>query len=147
MVYLDCKEVVIDQDGVLTDDTVYFTHEGERIKGFNSRDIRAIRELIANGFMVTILTASSWTGLHAFAKRTGAEIKVMRDKALYKPDHKFIAVVNDIPDLGIAREAERSYLPADADPGLHQRLHNATVLNTPGGKGVIAELVTILCQR
>lgn len=77
------KKILIDFDGVLTDGKIFYTHDAKQFKGTNSRDIRAIKELISNGFEVIIITASSWPGSANFAKKTGAEVVVQRVKHDY----------------------------------------------------------------
>lgn len=146
MVHLDCKEIIIDCDGVLTDGTVFYTHTGERFKGFHTRDIRAIRELIANGFGVTILTASSWPGLESFAERCGADVVVMRDKGQFKSTIPYMCVCDDIADIDLINGAWGCFAPADCDPALHDR-NPVRILKAPGGKGVIAELVKIVLSQ
>jgi 3-deoxy-D-manno-octulosonate 8-phosphate phosphatase (KDO 8-P phosphatase) len=134
----DIKEVkilVIDIDGVLTDGKVWYTHSGERSKGFHSRDIRAIREFIANGFEVLLCTQSEWPGALAFADRTGATVVIGREKPV--PKDPFIIVGDDTPDIELMKAAAEAYCPADAD---HEVKKYCTQLNTAGGNGCIAEL-------
>ncbi len=45
---------------VLTDGKIWVNHQGEIIKSFNNKDLGAIKELLAMGFQVHIVTASSW---------------------------------------------------------------------------------------
>lgn len=140
---MKAKTIILDCDGVLTDNIVHFTHQGERIKGFHSRDIRAIRELIAQGFEVIILTQSSWPGAEHFAERTGAVVEIHRDKADWvqrSVQGPYIAVGDDIPDIPILRGAEAAFAPHDADTSLRS-VDGVVFLPVKGGQGVIAELV------
>lgn len=143
---ITAKTILIDIDGVLTDNKVYFDGAGERIKGFHSRDIRAIRELIANGFEVILLTQSSWNGAASFAKRTGATIETHRDKWAWVSKNiqgSYIAVGDDTPDMETLRFAEIAFCPADADSQV-LNLQKVRVLPVNGGDGVVAELVKII---
>lgn len=140
--------IIIDADGCLTDNKVWYTHKGQRIKSFMSRDIRSIKELISNGFEVLILTQSSWPGLKEFVKRTGAEIAVAQDKLKYITENNlkdFICVVDDIADIDVCKLANFTYLPLDADLGLIAELRHLEIgfeiLTTKGGDGIVSELV------
>jgi 3-deoxy-D-manno-octulosonate 8-phosphate phosphatase (KDO 8-P phosphatase) len=79
----EVTKIIIDFDGVLTDGKVFYTHDGKIFKGLNTRDVRAIRELISLGYDVVILTASSWPGSAEFAKKTGSEVVILKEKNKY----------------------------------------------------------------
>lgn len=136
---LQAKLIIIDCDGVLTSGQVWYTSKGERSKGFNSRDIRAIRELIANGFQVIICTQSTWPGVQHFANRTGAEVIIAQDKPI--PTEPFIMIGDDVPDIELMKKAELSFCPVDADEAVKPYCQ---VLHTAGGEGVISEVVKYL---
>lgn len=136
--------VLIDQDGVLTNNIVYYDAKGNRLKGFHSRDIRAIRQLVSHGYDVHILTQSSWPGINDFAKRTGAEIIIDREKNIDQ-FKSFIAIGDDVPDIGMLRKAKIAFCPADADDEV-KGLRNIRTLSTKGGEGVIAEMVRELSK-
>ncbi len=131
---------MIDCDGVLTDNKVWYDNNGNRTKGFNSSDVWAIRELISMGYYVIIWTASTWPGLEQYAKRTGADIRIQRDKGGLE-DYDFICVINDVFDKPLYDSAIRSYCPSDA---YIKGWKHINPLKTKGGEGVIAELVKIL---
>ncbi len=136
---MQAKLIIIDCDGILTDGRVWYTHAGERSKGFNSRDIRAIRELVANGFQVIICTQSTWPGVQNFANRTGAEVIIAQSKPI--PTEPFIMIGDDVPDIELMKAAEIALCPVDADESVKPYCQ---VLHTAGGEGVIAEVVRIL---
>lgn len=138
-------KIIIDCDGVLTDGKVWYDHNGHRTKAFHSRDIWGIRDLISRGYEVQIMTASSWPGLPAFASRTGATVTQQRIKTAEGP---YIAVVDDVWDIELARGAIESFFPADA---FLAKIADTlalevapTILKTKGGEGVIAELATLI---
>jgi 3-deoxy-D-manno-octulosonate 8-phosphate phosphatase (KDO 8-P phosphatase) len=141
---MDHKKIICDCDGVLTDGKIWISTNGEISKGFNSRDVRAIRELIANGYEFVILTASSWPGLKAFAKKTGAEIIVKRDKSEVDSSG-CIVIVDDAWDIKLLKNASLAFAPKNCDlcvkviGGIH-------ILETNGGEGVISELARILIE-
>lgn len=139
--------ILIDCDGILTDNTVYYTSKGERSKGFHSRDIRAIRELISRGYDVIILTQSTWPGVKEFSKRTGADVCQAIDKSEWIRDNvkgEYICVCDDASDIEMIKGAADSFAPSDCDPSLLNPMLGVTILKTMGGRGVIAELVTVL---
>lgn len=130
-------KIIIDCDGVLTDGKIYYTSLGQRSKGFNSRDIWAIRELISRGYQVQIMTASSWPGIKEFAKRTGAEVLVTREKFLDPP---YIAIGDDVWDIDLLKGADMAFAPANCIPFI-KKMANVRKLKSRGGEGVIAELL------
>ena len=136
------KKILIDFDGVLTDGKVYYTHDAKQFKGTNSRDIRAIKELISNGFEVIIITASKWPGATNFANKTGAEIIMSRVKKDYVDTitEPFAAIGDDVWDFDMLSKADMAFAPADCDQLIHT-IPNIKILNCNGGDGVIATLV------
>jgi 3-deoxy-D-manno-octulosonate 8-phosphate phosphatase (KDO 8-P phosphatase) len=143
----EVTKILIDFDGVLTDGKIYYTHNGEQFKGTNTRDVRAIRELISHGYDVIILTASSWSGSENFAKKTGSEVIVAKDKKFFANQlkEKFIAVGDDVWDFGLIEKSERFFAPKDCDKLLKSN-NKTEIINCNGGDGVIAELVWLLCK-
>lgn len=137
------KIIIFDVDGVLTDGKFWIDSHGERSKGFNTRDIRGLRELIAKGYQVYLITASSWSGMESFAEKTGVEIKVLRDKSEFKIDEPFICIVDDAWDIPLIKNASQSYCPSDANEFIKQK-PGVQILKTKGGEGVAAEMAMIL---
>lgn len=134
-IYIDC-------DGVLTDGTLTIDHRGEKLfKRFHTRDVRAIRELVALGHEVTLVTADDWEGLPHFATKVGADVKILRDKGnLPQP---YIAVGDDAWDVPMLKRAKCAFCPLDADPSV-LATEGVMVLNVKGGQGVVAGLVRML---
>ena len=93
-------KIIIDFDGVLTDGKIFYTHDGNQFKGTNTRDVRAIRELISHGYDVTILTASNWSGSKDFAKKTGADVVILKEKIKFLETFtgNYIAIGDDVCD-------------------------------------------------
>ncbi len=138
------KIIYCDIDGVLTDGKIWISQTGEISKGFNTRDIRAIRELIANGYEVNLVTASSWPGIHSFIEKTGAYVIVEREKAKIETKG-CIVVADDAWDLAMVRKAKKAYAPKNCDICV-KAVPGIKVLKTKGGQGVIAELLTELVK-
>ena len=53
----DLKLFLLDVDGVLTDGTITYTHEGNEVKSFHTRDGLGIRLLMQSGVEVGLITA------------------------------------------------------------------------------------------
>ena len=148
---MDCKEiktVVIDADGVLTDGKIFFTHKAEMFKGFHTRDIRSIRQLIAYGYEVVILTASNWPGMSSFIEKTGADVCITKNKTqIIKQLHGgFIYVGDDVWDLAIMMMADIAVAPADCDDQLLLTIPKLVILNKKGGEGVLSELIRLMFE-
>lgn len=139
-------KVYIDVDGTLTDGKMYIDHTGEKMfKAFCSRDVRAIRELIANGCDVTLVSADSHHSAVHFANKVGADFRCLRDKSKLPPAD--IAIGDDAWDTAMLKAAKRAFCPNDADPAVRS-LMCVEVLKTNGGQGVIAEMIkTIISDR
>lgn len=138
------KIILIDVDGCLTDGKVWITSKGERTKGFHTRDIRAIKELVSNGWEVHLVTASTWKGINSYCEKVGAMPYVCRDKSKV-PFENYVAVADDSWDVEMLRNAKRKFCPKDAHHSVKQ-LEGIEVLSTEGGNGVIDELVNILIK-
>ena len=50
------KLLICDVDGVLSNGKVYYTNQGEELKGFNIKDGLGIKQLLNNGIQVAIIT-------------------------------------------------------------------------------------------
>jgi 3-deoxy-D-manno-octulosonate 8-phosphate phosphatase (KDO 8-P phosphatase) len=137
------QAIVIDIDGTLTNGRLTIDHNGEKLfKQFHTRDIRAIRELVFNGYEVYLITADEWEGAKHFAEKVGAYFLNLRDKShvltiINKP---FIAIGDDAWDIPMLNDAEEKYCPKDADYKVKQ-VKGINILKTKGGAGVVAELI------
>jgi 3-deoxy-D-manno-octulosonate 8-phosphate phosphatase (KDO 8-P phosphatase) len=137
------KIIVFDVDGVLTDGKFTIDSHGDRSKSFHTRDVRALKELVARGYEVYLITASSWSGLESFAEKTGTIIKVLRDKSEFNPSESFICVVDDSWDFALIEKAVKAFCPADAYWAV-KAAHKTEQLQSKGGEGVACEVLDIL---
>ena len=131
----------VDVDGVLTDGKIWVTHKGEISKGFNSRDLAAIRELISNGHQVHIVTASSWPGAESYMNKSGAEFHVLRNKEEI-PFQYDVAIGDSAWDIPMLKKARYMFCPKDAQSEV-RFLKDINILETKGGDGVMADIVEI----
>jgi 3-deoxy-D-manno-octulosonate 8-phosphate phosphatase KdsC-like HAD superfamily phosphatase len=140
------SHILIDFHGVLTDGKQSISHDGTfMFDHIHTRDVRAIRELVARGFIVVILTASSNPVIEHFARKVGAEICVARDKSVMLDRFGFyVGVGDDVWDLQMLKQAERCFCPGDADP-LVKEIEGIEILDTAAGRGCLAEILPKLC--
>lgn len=140
--------IVCDCDGVLTDGRLNIDHTGEKMfKSFHTKDIRAIRELVANGYEFYIVTADDWPGGKEFAQKVGAGFVYLRDKSKVKDhvgDRPFIAIGDDVWDVPMMAMAEKAFTPADGHQFSRTALIGYTRMETKGGHGIIAELLNYI---
>lgn len=131
--------ILIDSDGVLTDGKLTIDHRGEKpFKQFHTRDVRAIRELIYNGYEVVIVSADDWPGIHHFADKVGADVCISRTKGNL-PYQNYIAIGDDAWDVQMLRRATIAFCPANADESV-KVIPGIIRIETNGGDGVIAGL-------
>lgn len=140
--------ILVDVDGVLTDGKMYIDHTGEKMfKAFNSKDVRAIRELIMNGYRVVMVSADDHESAKHFANKVGAEFVHERDKSKLGPS--FIAIGDDAWDRVMLENARFAFYPADTPrrSSWKKDMCHAEQLNTAGGQGIMAEIVELLIKN
>jgi 3-deoxy-D-manno-octulosonate 8-phosphate phosphatase KdsC-like HAD superfamily phosphatase len=138
--------VLIDCDGVLTDGKLYMAADGSKMfKAFHTRDIRAIREFVARGFEVVIVTADDWPGVQHFAAKVGAELCVMRDKANLAPmfEGPYIAIGDDAWDAPMLRGAALAFAPEGAHVSVTS-IPGIVLVGCRSGEGVVAAVLDSL---
>lgn len=136
------NNILIDFHGVLTDGKQTVSHDGSYMfDHVHVRDIRAIRELVARGYLVTIVTASSSPIIASFAQKVKCGHIVARDKkSILSIFKEFIAIGDDAWDVPMLEHARRAFCPADADWSV-LKIEGIERLETPGGAGCIAEML------
>ena len=148
--------LALDIDGVLTDGTTRIAADGTESKGLCFRDLDAMTQAGQMGLAVVLVTGESGPLVEVIARRFGVK-EVMsgaKDKAAALREiasrHQIrlaeICYVGDsdrdAPAVGLAG---LGLVPADATPKAKKSAHG--VLETPGGKGVLAEIMTLLAGR
>jgi len=131
----------IDIDGCLTDGKIWVDHNGNISKGFNNRDLAGIRELIAHGHEVHLVTASSWPGAESYLKRSGATLHILRNKEEI-PFRYDIAVGDSAWDISMLRKAKIRLCPYNSQSEV-KLMADMNVLRTKGGDGIMSEIVEI----
>jgi len=143
--------VISDNDGVLTDGTVFVSEKGEEFKQFNLRDGMGVELLRNDGVKTAILTRES----SLYAKRRAEKLKLpycwlgVRDKHAHLADiltetglqmEQIAYIGDDVNDLAIIEAISPFGLtaaPADARPVVTEAVH--MVCKQPGGRGAFRE--------
>jgi 3-deoxy-D-manno-octulosonate 8-phosphate phosphatase KdsC-like HAD superfamily phosphatase len=136
---VSARVLLIDCDGVLTDGALTIDRHGEKMfKRFHTRDVRAIRELVYNGWEVVIVTADDWPGVSHFAEKVGVDVFVTNRKGEL-PFTDYVAVGDDAWDVPMLEQADRAFCPCTADRSV-RAVDGIEMLEARGGQGVVAEL-------
>ncbi|KAG0161975.1 hypothetical protein DFQ30_004640, partial [Apophysomyces sp. BC1015] len=149
------KLMIFDVDGVLTDGTLYFTCDGDAMKGFNSMDGHGLKLLEQAGISTAIIT-----GRHSkIVERRARELHVPH---LYQGiSDKLVAfgklleaagvaadecgyMGDDWPDLAVMLRVGFAAAPASAHPEVLGRAH--WIANARGGHGAAREVIDTLLR-
>lgn len=143
--------VVSDNDGVLTDGTVFVSEKGEELKQYNLRDGMGVELLRNAGVATAILTRET----SLFARRRADKLKLpycwlgVRDKHAHLAEilketglqmEQIAYIGDDVNDLAIIEAIAPFGLtcaPADATPRVREAVH--MVCQQPGGRGAFRE--------
>jgi 3-deoxy-D-manno-octulosonate 8-phosphate phosphatase (KDO 8-P phosphatase) len=151
------RVVLLDVDGVLTEGTLYYTPDGEEVKGFSVRDGLGIRLLLEAGFEVAVITGRSSGAVARRCRDLGVRDELVlqgsRDKSadldrleelLDVADDQVAAVGDDLPDLPVLARAGFSACPADAAPEVAASCD--LVCGSAGGRGAVREVAELLLK-
>jgi len=149
------KLFLLDVDGVLTDGTITYTHEGNEIKSFHTRDGLGIRLLMESGVEVGLITARESEAVNRRVQDLG--IKYVFQKA----KNKLVIFENLLKELDL-KPSEVGYmgddwldLPLlvrvgfaatveDAVPEVLQVAHYVT--KRKGGRGAVREVCDLILE-
>ncbi len=141
--------LLLDVDGVLTDGRIYFDHQGEELKAFNSKDGLGIHFLLEAGIQVGIITARQSKALQHRCDNLGINLvfQGMRDKAAAMEKIQEQTNVSpiqmaymgdDVLDLPMFARVGLAIAVADAHPYV---LKKADMITTAkGGRGAVREI-------
>jgi len=145
--------LVLDLDGVITDGTVLLLPSGEEARSINFRDLDAVTRVRAQGVEVAFLSGEAGPSSRQIAERFRIT------EAVWGAKDKLAALDGLLARLGVKTE-ETCYVgdadrdapalqaagiglaPADATDRAREAADH--VLDTAGGRGVVAEAVTLL---
>lgn len=149
------KLMIFDVDGVLTDGTLYFTCDGDAMKGFNSMDGHGLKLLEQAGIATAIITGrdSKIVELRAREIHVSYLYQGMRDKlvafntlldAAGVTAHECGYMGDDWPDLAVMLRVGFAAAPANAHLEVLNRAH--WVADARGGHGAVREVIDTLLR-
>ena len=149
------KLLLLDVDGVLTDGTITYTHEGAEIKSFHTRDGMGIRLLREAGVETGLITARSSEAVARRARDLSLKYvyqKVENKRALFEQLRKELALqpteVAFVGDdwLDLALLARVGFSATVADGALEVRQLVDYVTKSLGGRGAVREVCDLILE-
>jgi 3-deoxy-D-manno-octulosonate 8-phosphate phosphatase (KDO 8-P phosphatase) len=149
----DIRLLTLDVDGVMTDGSLYFTATGESLKSFNIKDGLGIKQALAAGITVAVITGRDSPMVAQRCAALGIEhIYQGREDKLAALDQllavtrielrQLAHVGDDLPDLPVMRRARLGIAVADAHPFVAHHAHWLTACR--GGRGAVREVTDLL---
>ncbi|MDH5257479.1 MAG: 3-deoxy-manno-octulosonate-8-phosphatase KdsC [Gammaproteobacteria bacterium] len=147
------KLVIFDVDGVLTDGSLFVTHNGEEIKAFNSRDGHGMKMLQSTGVIVAIITGRTSNivthrmnelGIeHVYqgvANKYPAFVKLLEKLAITPQETAYVG--DDVVDLPVMSHVGLAVAVQDAHEFVKKHAH----WQTPacGGKGAARDVCELI---
>jgi 3-deoxy-D-manno-octulosonate 8-phosphate phosphatase (KDO 8-P phosphatase) len=151
----ELKLLLLDVDGVLTDGTITYTHEGTEIKSFHTRDGFGIRLLLESGVEVGLITARESEAVkrrvqdlglkHVFQKtKNKLEVfdQLLKELGLEPTEVGYMG--DDWLDLPLLVRVGFAATVADAVPEVLQIAHYVT--RRKGGHGAVREVCELILE-
>lgn len=151
----DIKLLLLDVDGVLTDGSLIYSHEGKESKAFNTQDGFGLRILQDAGVEVGIITARSSEAL----ERRGRDLKIshlyqgasnkleayqeITKKTGLKP-FEISYMGDDWLDMVLLKRVGLAVAPANAVLEVKEMVHYTT--EQSGGHGAVRELCDLILE-
>ena len=147
--------LLLDVDGVLTDGTITYTHDGGESKGFNTQDGFGLRILQDAGVEVGLITArtseavtrrSSDLGLKYVFQGAGNKNDIYEEILVQSGLRPLQTAYmgDDWLDLKLLGRVGFSAAPANGVPEVRQRVHYVT--QKSGGRGAVREVCDLLLE-
>jgi 3-deoxy-D-manno-octulosonate 8-phosphate phosphatase (KDO 8-P phosphatase) len=147
--------VCFDVDGVFTDGRLWFGPQGEALKQFHVRDGHGVKELIASGVAIAVVSGRSspvvsqrMAELGVAHVYQGCAEKLPFVTALLAqlglPPEAAAFVGDDLPDLPPMRALGAAIAPADAHPAVRAAAHWVTTAG--GGMGAVREVCDAILE-
>lgn len=145
----------MDVDGVLTDGGIYYSHRGEELKEFNTKDGYGIVKLQRAGVKVGIISGRASKIVQRRAKELGA-VEICRNqenkleaytrirRKLNLVDAEVAYLGDDEPDVPVLRCVGFSAAPADASASVLEEVDY--VCRQSGGRGAVREVVDLILK-
>lgn len=151
----EVKLLLLDVDGVLTDGTITYTHDGGESKGFNTQDGFGLRILQDAGVEVGLITARTSEAVTRRAQDlkmkyvyqgAGNKNKVYEEILLQSGLRPMQTAYmgDDWLDLKLLGRVGFAAAPANAVAEVRQRVHYVTTQY--GGKGAVREICELILE-
>ena len=153
--FFQIRGILLDIDGVCTDNTILVTDHGELLRMMNVRDGYAIKKAIAAGIKVGIISGGRSEGTkHRFELLGVRDIypgiehklevfhKIIEDWGLTPTQIAYMG--DDILDLPVLKASGLSACPSDAVPEVLQSVQYISPLG--GGKACVRDLIEKILQ-
>ncbi len=148
--FKDIKTIILDVDGVLTNNQLLITEQGHLLRSMNVKDGYAMRIAMEVGLKIAIITGGKSEGVVKRLKGLGivdiftnCRIKTDAFEELlltYQLDKSQILYMgDDVPDLEVMQEVALPACPADACP----EIKNICKYISPykGGEGCVRDVI------
>jgi len=147
--------LLLDVDGVLTDGTIIYTHDGGESKGFNTQDGFGLRILQDAGVDVGLITARTSEAVNRRAadlrlkyvyQGTGSKLQVYEEilrRSELRPEATAY-MGDDWLDLPLLGRVGLALAPANGVAEVRQRAHYVTFKN--GGNGAVREACELILE-
>lgn len=149
------KLVIFDVDGVLTDGSLYYGHDGREYKVFHSRDGHGMKMLQASGVKIAIITARSSQAVTHRMENLGIEhvyqgqleklpayIDVISKLGVH--GHEVAYVGDDLVDLPLMIRAGLAISVQDAHPVVKK--HSHWITPSLGGHGAARDVCELIME-
>lgn len=143
------RALILDVDGVMTDGRLYYGANGEELKVFHVQDGLGLKQLMAAGFGVAVISGRRTAAVEARCRELGIEYleQGCEDKvaALERACQQLgvapaatLCVVDDTSDLPLCEVTGLSVAVADAHPEVRAVTDRVTA--NRGGRGAVREV-------
>lgn len=149
-IFSDVQTFIFDVDGVMTNNQILLTEDGELLRSVNIRDGYAVRRAVQKGYKIFVISAGKSDGVVKRLQDLGIEqiYTAVRDKlsvyntlvAEYQLDeNKILYMGDDMPDLEVMIKTGLPVCPADAVP----EIKAVSVYISPfsGGHGCVRDVI------
>jgi 3-deoxy-D-manno-octulosonate 8-phosphate phosphatase (KDO 8-P phosphatase) len=149
------KMILLDNDGVLTDGTLYYGGEGVQFVAFNVKDGLGIKLAHKAGIKTGIISGLSSEALASRVSMLGVSdlyMNVSDKRIIYEEikqkhdlqDGDIAFIGDDVLDIPILKRCGMAVVVADAHPEAKKMAHLITT--QPGGKGAVREFIDLVLE-
>ena len=151
----EIKLLLLDVDGVLTDGTIIYTHDGGESKGFNTQDGFGLRILQDSGVEVGLITARTSEAVNRRAvdlklkyvyQGAGSKLAIFEDilkqSGLRPPQTAYMG--DDWLDIPLLNRVGLALAPANGVAEVRQLVHYVT--EKRGGRGAVREACDLILE-